>query len=436
MYASFVRFKKNIFLCYLRHIIYSLMGDLKQHNENDMTPDWQKIKSLFNYDRSHLQLGSTQFIVSHPQHVRESIEQFRKQIDENPVLYTEEKEMKMMQRVREIAAKYLAVTDPNDIAMTDSTTMGLGVIYNGLNIKKGQEILTTNHDHYSQHESIYHALNRSGGSCRKIDLYESPERTSKEEMVNSILNNIRENTRVLGITWVHSGTGVKVPVPEISKAVAEINKNRPDEDKVLVLVDGIHGFGIEMETFDELGCDFFITSCHKWTYGPRGTGMVAAKRSAWQAVTPVIPSYTDTMNDVIDEGKRPDHMDGLQMTPGGFHSLEYRWALYDAFKWVLEVGKQNIYDRVHYLNRICKEGLSKMPHVKLHTPMSDDLSAGIIAFEVEGYSTEEVVEALLKKKIIATAAPYRVSYARYTPGIINDEEEIAKGLEAVQSLKK
>jgi selenocysteine lyase/cysteine desulfurase len=142
------------------------------------------------------------------------------------------------------------------------------------------------------------------------------------------------------------------------------------------------------------------------------------------------------MNDIIDEKGRPEEMDGLQMSPGGFHSLEHRWALYDAFKWNLELGKENIYDRVHYLNRICKQGLAEMPHVKLHTPMSDEFSAGIISFEVEGYTTEEVIEELKKKKIIATAGPYKISWARFTPGIINSEEEIKKGLEAVWSLKK
>jgi selenocysteine lyase/cysteine desulfurase len=77
-----------------------------------------------------------------------------------------------------------------------------------------------------------------------------------------------------------------------------------------------------------------------------------------------------------------------------------------------------------------------MPHVTLHTPLADEFSAGIISFEVDGYTTPETVEALLKKKVVATAAPYKTSWARFTPGIINSEEEVMKGLEAVYSLKK
>jgi selenocysteine lyase/cysteine desulfurase len=142
------------------------------------------------------------------------------------------------------------------------------------------------------------------------------------------------------------------------------------------------------------------------------------------------------MDVVIEEEERPDFMDGKQMTPGGFHSLEYRWALADAFRFVNSIGKENIYERVHALNRMCKTGLASMPHVKLHTPMDDELSAGIISFEVDGYSTPDVIKALLEKKVIATAAPYRTSWARFTPGIVNTEKEIEQALSAIWELKK
>jgi isopenicillin-N epimerase len=399
-------------------------------------PDWESVLKLFNYNREYVQLGASQFIVSHPEPVRTAIENFRRELDENPVLYTEENEMGMMQRVREIAAAYFAVPNADDIAMTDSTTMGLGTIYTALNLQKGHEVLTTNHDHYSQHEAIRQATQRSGGSFRRIDLYKNLAEVTTEEIVDSVVRNISEQTRVLGITWVHSSSGLKLPVPAITKALAKINAGRDAQNKVLLLLDGVHGFGIEMETFPELGCDFFIAGCHKWIYGPRGNGLVAATREAWQLVNPVIPSFTDTMEVVIAEEERPKEMDGLQMTPGGFHALEHRWALYDAFKMHLDLGKQQVWDRVHQLNRLCKEGLADMPHVTLHTPLADEFSAGIISFEVDGYTTPETVEALLKKKVVATAAPYKTSWARFTPGIINSEEEVMKGLEAVYSLKK
>jgi selenocysteine lyase/cysteine desulfurase len=278
-------------------------------------------------------------------------------------------------------------------------------------------------------------MRRTGCSCRKISLYKNLEAVSKDEIVSSLVNAVREETRIIGLTWVHSNTGLKIPISEITDALREINKQRDGSTQIKVIVDGVHGFGIEMDTFKQLGCDFFITSGHKWIYGPRGTGFIAGTSTAWEGLSPVIPSYTEAMEE-ITEGERPEVMNGKQMTPGGFHSLEYRWALKEGFEFMLSIGKENVYKRVHDLNRQCKEGLARIPHVKLHTPLSDDLSAGIISFDIDGMKPDEVVEQLMKKKIIATVSPYKVRHARFTPGIINTPLDVDKAVKAVAELKR
>jgi selenocysteine lyase/cysteine desulfurase len=400
------------------------------------TQSWNEIRAQFNLTPDYLHLGASQFIASHPRPVREAIAHYRRLLDENPVLCTQELENAEMQKVRETAARYLRIDEPDYIAMTDSTTMGLGTVYSGLNLQPGQEVLTPVHDHYSQHESIRLATRRSGGSYRKVSMYERISQVSEDEIVENLMKEVRPNTRVMGITWVHSSTGLKTPVARIAQAVADINRNRDEADHVLLVVDGVHGFGIERETFPDLGCDFFVAGCHKWLYGPRGTGLVAATREAWQTVSPIIPTFTDAMDIITEEAERPDHMDGKQMTPGGFHSLEYRWALRAAFDFMEELGREQVYNRVHELNRQCKEGLAAMPHVKLYTPMADELSSGITSFEVRGFNTDEVIERLQEQKIISTKAPYQdFQYARFTPGIINTPEEVERALEAVSQLR-
>src|SRR5438128_1948752 len=116
--------------------------------------NWDAVTELFVHDKKLIHLGASQFVVSHPKHVHDAINKYREQLDADPVLYTEKVENEKMQNVREAAANYFGVTNPDDIAVTDSTTMGLGLTYTALNLQKGQEILTTEHDHYSQHESI------------------------------------------------------------------------------------------------------------------------------------------------------------------------------------------------------------------------------------------------------------------------------------------
>ena len=73
-------------------------------------------------------------------------------------------------------------------------------------------------------------------------------------------------TRVLALTWVHSSTGLKLPLRAITDAVRRINAGRDEAGRVLVCVDGVHGFGIEDVVLSDLGCDFFMAGCHKWLF--------------------------------------------------------------------------------------------------------------------------------------------------------------------------
>ena len=64
-----------------------------------------------------------------------------------------------------------------------------------------------------------------------------------------------------------------------------LNKKRAEADRVLLCVDGVHGFGVEQESVGDLGCDFFVAGCHKWMFGPRGTGIVWGRADAWKGAS-------------------------------------------------------------------------------------------------------------------------------------------------------
>jgi selenocysteine lyase/cysteine desulfurase len=123
------------------------------------------------------------------------------------------------------------------------------------------------------------------------------------------------------------------------------------------------------------------------------------------------------------------------MTPGGFHAFEHRWALTEAFRFHMQIGKAKVAARIHELNTQCKEGLAKMPHIKLQTPMSDKLSAGMICFEVEGLTPKQTIARLKDLGIMAsTTPPYKYEYARVTPSLWNTPAEVDATLRAIHSL--
>ncbi len=396
---------------------------------------WIDIRSQFNLDPNLIHMAQM-LLASHPASVREAIAKHRKGFDQNPTEYWEEHWVEAVDKVLAAAAKYLQA-DVDEIALTDSTTMGLGTLYTGLRLQGDDEVLCSMHEHYSTYKSLDYAVEKNGAALRKIQLYENPHLVTEGEVLDKLRAGISDRTRVVALTWVHSSTGVKLPISAISTLIAEANQRRSAADRIYFCVDGVHGFGIEDVTMKDLGCDFFVAGTHKWLFGPRGTGLIWAKKDAWDMVVPTIPAFRmDPYGQWLGFVPKDKQISFSQRcSPGGFHSFEYRWALREAFDFQLKIGKEKIQKRTHALGRLLRDGLKEMNHVTLHTPMSSQLSSGINAFEVAGLTEVQVVEKLREHRIIGSYSPYAESYARLTPAITNTEAEVHHCLKALERLK-
>jgi selenocysteine lyase/cysteine desulfurase len=371
--------------------------------------DWRSVRAQFSLDpRFHHLAGF--LLAPHPRSVREAIARYRRGLDANPSEYLHAHQGDLEARVRGAAADYLGAS-PGQIALTDSTTMGLGLLYGGLRLRPGDEILTTEHDFYATHE----ALRLRGGSVRRIRLYDRLDRVSVDEIVGSIRRAITPRTRVVAVTWVHSSTGLKLPIRAIADALPR---------RALLCVDGVHGLGVETTSVRELGCDFLVAGCHKWLAGPRGTGLIWGRD--WSPTRATIPSF--------DAAGGPPS--ALTMTPGGFHSFEHRWALTEAFRLHREIGKARVRDRVHGLASRLKDGLAEMRHVRLQTPRDRRLSSGIVCLEVDRLSAREAVQRLLREhRVIASVTPYATEYVRLGPGLYTSDDDVEAALQAVRALR-
>lgn len=394
--------------------------------------NWASVREQFPLTPSYVHMA-TFLLASHPRPVAEAIERFRRALDDNPADCWHENFFKSDEMIRGAAAEYMGGS-PDHIALTDSTTMGLGLIYGTLELEPGDDIVSTTHDHYATQMALKHRADRTGATIREVSLYASPESVSEREVVMRLRNAITDQTRVVAVTWVHSSTGVKLPLAAMAAALHEINASREPKHQILLCVDGVHGFGVENVTMDELGCDFFIAGTHKWMFGPRGTGVIWGRPEAWGRAKPVIPSFGPNY-EVWLGGMTADQVPvGDLMTPGGFHSFEHRWALGEAFRFHLQIGKARVQERIHALNTMAKDALAGMSHVKLQTPRSPEFSSGIICFEVDGHDPARIVAKLRENGIIATSSPYRVSYARIAPSLINNEEEVERTVAVIRAM--
>ena len=337
------------------------------------------------------------YLAPHAEPVRRAIERHRRGLDAGPFTYMADHEEELDAAVVEAAGDFLGVPG-EEVAFTGSTTMGLGLLYTGL-IRPGDEVLTTEHDFFA----TYEALDFASARTKRVALYDDPADADPEEIVRRLIRGLTPRTRAVAITWVHSGTGVKLPV----RAIADALRGR-----ALLCVDGVHGFAADAARVGELGCDAFVSGCHKWLGGPRGTGFMWAPESVWPKIRPVIPSFT---------GDR---------TPGGFHAFEHRWALADAFR----AGPVTEPAEIRALASRLKEGLAEIDGVRLVTPLSADVSAGLVCIESDRQTPDDALGALRDEhRVIASITPYRERYLRFgTLGVT--EADVDAAVRAVAAL--
>ncbi|WP_242164834.1 aminotransferase class V-fold PLP-dependent enzyme [Lysobacter sp. M15] len=395
--------------------------------------DWNRVRAQFALDPGYAHFASF-FIASHPAPVRDAIEAWRKAMDRDPFQVIEHGMFgsdadNIPMQVTGAIARYLG-GNASDIALTRSTTESLAIVYHGLPLKAGDEVLATVHDHYSHHESIRLATARAGATLRKIALFDEAADAGTAAIIDRLLQAVAPRTRVVGLTWVHSSTGIRLPIREIAAA---LKAKHPD---VWLVVDGVHGIGAADETIATMGADYFCAGCHKWMFAPRGTGLIWANAENWARLHPTIPNFSELESYTAwTEDRAPSTpANAARMTPGGFHAFEHQWAMGAAFDMHQAMGRARVAARIRELNDRLKSSLAGNRKVKLHTPMSGDLSAGLVAFEIEGISPADVVRRLLERRIIASTSPYAVTYARLAPSLVNTPEEVDRAAQAVHAI--
>jgi isopenicillin-N epimerase len=401
--------------------------------------DWKAVRALFALSPDWTHLAAFLF-VSHPRPVAESIDHFRKKLDSD-LVWAElaaltDSEGRPYAAVKRSLAGYIG-GKPEEICLTSNTTGALAMAYHGLRIRRDQEVLTTEHDHYSHHESIRYAAARSGCSVRYVSLYDASANANASQIVDRVAKAIGPKTRAVGVTWVHSSTGVKIPVDEIAAVVARANRGRVPADRCLLIVDGVHGFGNQDVDAARLGCDFFAAANHKWLLGPRGTGFLWGRSDVWPELRPTIPAFDpdglQTWAAWMDRKELPPTTAAFA-SPGGFGAFEHVLAVPAAVELQRTIGRDRIAARIAELNAAFREGAAKLPRVTLHTPRDPGLSGGLSCFEVAGLAAERVAERLAAQKIRTNSSPYKISYARVSAGVMNFPEEIDTVLRAIRRL--
>jgi selenocysteine lyase/cysteine desulfurase len=187
-----------------------------------------------------------------------------------------------------------------------------------------------------------------------VKLYDDAATRRVDSLVGNLLAGVGPKTRVVGLTWVHSSSGMRLPIREMARA---LKRKHPD---VLLVLDGVHGIGAVDETIGDAGADYISR---------RDAQMdVRAARHRHRVVRTRRLGATASAHPGLQRLGVVQRLDGgtrakgpttaARMTPGGFHAFEHQWAMKAAFEMHEAMGRARVAGRIRELNDRLKTQLA------------------------------------------------------------------------------
>ena len=313
--------------------------------------------------------------------------------------------------VREKLAKFVGA-NADEIVMTRSTTEGMKIFSRGLDLRRGDEVLMSSHEHPGGYGPWRAREDRDGIIVRTVDIPAPPN--SVDEVIDICERALRPETRVLVVSYPIFVTGLLMPI----KGLAEM-AHRHD---VLLSVDGAHALGMLDLNLHDMGCDHFTTAGQKWLLAGSGTGMAYFSSEIQDRV------WGDMWRRTPAQGARKYESSGQRHLPSAL-------GMGDALDFQLAIGKTNIETRIRQLAKRLKDGLGDLPAVGLGTSGSAEMSGGLTTFYIDGVPKANIQQALMDREGIYLPGSGLNDFAcRVSTHFYNTADEVDRVIQVVQHI--
>src|SRR5947208_673837 len=294
--------------------------------------------------------------------------------------------------------------DREEIAITRNASESLEILLMGMDLKAGDEILTTTQDYPRMLTTLRQREKREGLKLKLIQIPIPPK--NLDEITAAFERGITDRTRLILIAHQINITGQITPV----KAVCEMARAKGIE----TIVDGAHSFAQFDFKQQDLGCDYFGTSLHKWLYAPKGTGMLYVKRDKIEKLWPLMAAESKQASDI------------RKFEEIGTHSAAPKLAIGEALLFHNGIGGKRKEARLRYLSRYWMNRLKDVPKVRFNTPLDPSQMCAIANVHIEGTNPEAVVKYLFDKHHIFTVPIMHQEFQgiRITPNVYTTLNEL------------
>ncbi|MEW6742120.1 MAG: aminotransferase class V-fold PLP-dependent enzyme [Planctomycetota bacterium] len=320
-----------------------------------------------------------------------------------------------LETVRKRLAR-LAHADPEEIAITRNTTESLHHVLFGIDLERGDEILTTNQDYPRMLNALKQRELREGIVVKRISVPVPPRHL--DELADAFERAMTPQTKLVLVCHMVNLTGQIYPVRKICDAAHARG--------IPVVVDGAHTFAHVECDMKALDCDYFGTSLHKWLTASFGTGMLYVKRERIASLWPLFAH---------DDPKSADIRKFEQI---GTFPVAVPLSIGEAISFYEGIGPERKRARLRYLTHYWTSRLAGLPRVRLHTNLDPEHSCALATVEIEGIDPGELSSHLLSKHHIIVTPIVHPEFKgiRVTPNVYTLLSELDQFVAAMKDLAR
>lgn len=306
--------------------------------------------------------------------------------------------------------------DREEIAITRNASESLETLLMGMDLKSGDEILTTTQDYPRNLTTLRQRERREGLMVKLVKIPIPPKNLN--EIVSAFERGITSRTKLILMSHMVNITGQITPV----KAVCEMARARGIE----TIVDGAHSFAQFDFKQKDIGCDYFGTSLHKWLYAPKGTGLLYVNRSKIGKIWPLMAAEAKQANDI------------RKFEEIGTHSAAPRLAIGEALLFHQGLGGKRKEARLRYLSRYWMNQLKDIPRVRFHTSFDPAQSCAIATVAIEGTEPGAIASYLFNKHRIFVTPIVHPEFQglRITPNVYTTLPELDRFSDVFESIAR
>ena len=364
---------------------------------------WFRVREAFTIDRNHINLNSGS-VSPAPAPVQRAMQQYWDITNMGPSLYVDE----LLGPRVEVARRRLADAfgcGTDEIAFTRNASEAMEIVQFGLALQPGDEVLTTTQDYPRMLMTFRQRERRDGIVLRTVPYPTPPEDLS--ELTHLLERAITPRTKLLLICHTTFTTGQIFPVGEICRMARRHG--------VETLVDGAHGFAHFPFTRDELDCDYYGTSLHKWLFAPVGTGFLYVRKEKIPSVWPLMSAPASQDDDI------------RKFEQIGTNPIALRGAITEALTFHDGLGPERKAERLVHLRRRWAERVKELPGVQVLNPPDIRQACGIGAMRIEGVDSGELTDFLERKYRVHVRPRFiagEFDCIRVSPSVFTTLEEV------------